>query len=150
MARSIRLLIIVGTLSVWMLGPAPFASAQRACRETKVTAFDGGVFQSFGYSVAVSGDTAMIGADWDNDLGTQSGSAYVYQREPGPEGSWVFAQKLLASDGGGDDLFGFVTAIDGEVAVVGAPGHVDAGAPGTACAACVSRRPFRRCPRAPR
>ncbi len=134
MGRSIRLLIIVGSLSVWMLGAAPFASAQTVCPEDKVTAFDGGVFQSFGYSVAVSGGTAMVGAIWDNDLGTQSGSAYVYQREPGPEGSWVFAQKLLASDGGGDDLFGYIAAIDGEVAVVGAPGHVDANNPGTGTA----------------
>ncbi len=131
MGRSIRLLIIVGSLSVWMFGPSPLASGQTACRETKVTAFDGGVFQSFGYSVAVSGETALIGAQWDNDNGTQSGSVYVYQREAGPGGSWVFAQKLLASDGDGGDLFGYVTAIDGEVAVIGAPGHVDANAPGT-------------------
>ncbi|MEE9128685.1 MAG: FG-GAP repeat protein [Phycisphaerales bacterium] len=131
MARSIRLLIIVGTLSVWMLGPAPFASAQRACRETKVTAFDGGVFQMFGYSVAVSGDTAMIGADWDDDLGTQSGSAYVYQREPDPEGSWVFAQKLLGSDEVNGDEFGHSVAIDGDVAFIGALQHIHEGAPGT-------------------
>ena len=44
----------------------------------------------------MSGDTAIVGARWDNDNGTQSGSVYVYQREPGAEGTWAFTQKLLA------------------------------------------------------
>ncbi len=134
MGRSIRSLKIASAVGVAALCCIEAASAQTACREARVTAFDGGVFQSFGSSVAVSRDTAMVGAIWDNDNGTQSGSVYVYQRERGPEGSWVFAQKLLASDGGGDDLFGYVTAIDGEVAVIGAPGHVDANNPGTGTA----------------
>ncbi len=123
MGRSIRSLKLAAAVGVAALCCIQAASAQTACREAKVTAFDGGGFQSFGYSVAVSGDTAVIGAQWDNDLGTQSGSAYVYQREPGLEGSWVFAQKLLASDGTTNNRFGSAVTIDGDVIVVGAFGH---------------------------
>ncbi len=131
MGRSTRSLKIASAVGVAALCCIESASGQRACREARVTAFDGGVFQGFGYSVAVSGDTALVGAHWDDDLGTQSGSAYVYQREPGPEGSWVFAQKLLASDEVNGDEFGHSVAIDGDVAVIGALQHIHEGAPGT-------------------
>ena len=77
MGGSIRCLEIAGVVGVAALCCIQGTSAQTACREAKVTAFDAGVFQSFGYSVALSGDTAMVGAIWDNDNGTDSGSGYV-------------------------------------------------------------------------
>ncbi len=131
MGRSIhssRLTAVIG-VTAWCCIQA--ASAQTVCPEDKVTAFDAGVFQNHGRAVAISGDTALIGADWDDELGTQSGSVYVYQREPGPDGSWAFTQKLLGSDEVNGDEFGFAVAIDGEVAVIGALQHIHEGAPGT-------------------
>ncbi len=124
MGRSIRSLKLAAAVGVAALCCIESASAQTACPEDKVTAFDGGVFQNHGRAVALSGDTALVGAHWDDDQGTQSGSAYVYQRKPGPEGSWVFAQKLLASDGGTREHFGRSVAIDGDTAMVGALNHL--------------------------
>ncbi len=131
MGGPIRSLEIAGVVSVAALCCVEGTSAQTACREARVTAFDAGVFQNHGRAVAIWGDTAFVGADWDDELGTQSGSVYVYQREPGPEGSWVFAQKLLGSDEVNGDEFGFSVAMDGDVAVIGALQHIHDGAPGT-------------------
>ena len=44
----------------------------------KLTANDGEEFDVFGYSVAVSGDHAVVGAYQDDDNGDLSGSAYVF------------------------------------------------------------------------
>ncbi len=134
MNESIRRWSGLSLLGLWLVGAVNALYAQDACLDARVTAFDAGVFQSFGFSVALSGDTALVGAEWDNDNGTQSGSVYVYQREPGPEGSWVFIQKLLASDGTTNNRFGSAVTIDGDVIVVGAFGHFHDGDSGSGSA----------------
>ena len=48
-------------------------------RVAKLTAFDGADGDRFGYSVAVDGDTVVVGAYGDDDDGPFSGSAYVYE-----------------------------------------------------------------------
>ena len=73
----------------------------------------------FGHDVAINGDIAVIGAWSDSDLGTWSGSAYVFERDP--NGAWSQAAKLLASDGDGFDFFGSSVAASGNVTIVGAP-----------------------------
>jgi hypothetical protein len=45
----------------------------------KLVASDGDYGDSFGYAVAVDGDTAVIGAAYDADNGIGSGSAYIYE-----------------------------------------------------------------------
>lgn len=77
---------------------------------------DGGTLDFFGTSVAVSGNIAVIGAPMEDELGTNSGSAYVYRYGGG---AWSFRQKLLASDGSIEDRLGHSVAIDGDVVVVG-------------------------------
>jgi hypothetical protein len=81
----------------------------------------------FGYSVAVSGDFAVIGAPY-----TDNGSAYVFSRQVGEGNTWVQRKKLVAGDAEAGDRFGYSVAISGEVIVVGAPyedaGGLDAGA----------------------
>jgi uncharacterized Zn-binding protein involved in type VI secretion len=47
--------------------------------QQKLTASDGAANDQFGHSVAVSGDTAVVGAVLDSDAGSNSGSAYVYE-----------------------------------------------------------------------
>ncbi len=47
--------------------------------ETKLTASDGMAIDFFGFSVAISGDRAIVGAYQDDDGGTDSGSAYIYE-----------------------------------------------------------------------
>jgi len=44
----------------------------------KLTASDGSDGDEFGFSVSLSGDRALVGALFDDDLGSNSGSAYVY------------------------------------------------------------------------
>ena len=104
------------------LGTANASLAASACEAAKVAASDPGVFDSFGYAVAVSGDTALVGAIWDDDNGTDSGSAYVF----GFDGTtWVQTQKLLPSDVQGLGWFGFALATEGgDIAMVSALQHV--------------------------
>ncbi len=47
-------------------------------QQVKLTADDGAASDGFGIRVAVDGDTAVIGAVWDDDKGGDSGSAYVF------------------------------------------------------------------------
>jgi len=71
----------------------------------------------YGTSVSIDGNVAIVGAVYDTDLGSRSGSAYIY-RFNGT--SWLFDAKILASDGAIDDRFGRSVSISGDVAVVGA------------------------------
>lgn len=74
---------------------------------------------SFGESVAVSGETVIIGAPGD-DIGfnTNQGSAYVFVLSGG---LWVQQEKIVAFDGSADDRFGRSVALDGDAAIIGAP-----------------------------
>ncbi|GAF91309.1 unnamed protein product, partial [marine sediment metagenome] len=85
--------------------------------EQKLLAFGGGVGDQFGYSVAISGDAIVIGAPYDDDNGSNSGSAYVFRYTGG---NWMLQAMLLASDGEANDYFGRAVAISGDTAVVGA------------------------------
>jgi hypothetical protein len=85
--------------------------------QAKLTAADGAANDGFGQSVAISGDTIVIGAARDDDAGTDAGSAYVFTRA----GSvWTQQQKLIASDGAAGDFFGFAAAISGDTIIAGA------------------------------
>ena len=86
-------------------------------QEAKLTASDGAVGDHFGFSVSISGDVALIGAQFDDDNGDASGSAYVFRRIGT---AWIQEAKLTASDGAAFDEFGSSVSISGEVAVVGA------------------------------
>ena len=70
-----------GILGVVMLalGVANASLAQLACEVAHVSASDGGPFDSFGVAVGLSGNTALMGAFWDDDNGVDSGSAYVFR-----------------------------------------------------------------------
>ena len=67
--------------------------------QQKLTASDGAFNDIFGYSVAFSGSTIVVGARGDDNL---QGAAYVFDRQGG---SWVETQKLTASDGTAGDQF---------------------------------------------
>jgi len=73
----------------------------------------------FGYTGALSGSVAVIGAPNDDDNGYLSGSAYVFERDG--NGNWSQAAKLLADDGEPYEHFGTRVAVDGNLAVVSAP-----------------------------
>ena len=91
----------------------------------KLTASDGVAFDRFGRSVAISGDTVVVGSAQDDDAGPNSGSAYVFVR---PAGGWTSVAnmtedaKLVASDAASSHLFGVSVGVSGEAIVVGAFG----------------------------
>jgi hypothetical protein len=95
--------------------------------DTRLTASDAAAGDLFGVPVAISGDTVVVGARADDDGGTTSGAAYVYQDT---SGDWTtFTEtKLTASDAAEGDFFGFAAGISGDTIVVGAFGQDDSGA----------------------
>ena len=86
-------------------------------QEAKLLASDGAANDQFGVLVSISGDYAVVGAWWDDDNGTNSGSAYIFKRSGT---SWAQETKLLPSDGAASDFFGVSVSISGDYAVVGA------------------------------
>jgi hypothetical protein len=89
-----------------------------------LTASDGAAFDRFGCSVSISGDYAVVGARFDDDNGSDSGSAYIFHRN---DAGWTEYQKVITSDGEEQDHFGFSAALDGNYAIVGATGDDDEG-----------------------
>jgi FG-GAP repeat protein len=88
----------------------------------KLTAFDAAANDIFGFSVAISGTTAIVGTNFDDDAGFSSGSAYVFDTTTGEQ---VF--KLTASDATADAGFGATVGISDSTVIVGAWGTDDAG-----------------------
>lgn len=74
---------------------------------------------NFGYSVAIDGDTAVIGAFQDDHgmMDDNRGSAFVFTRSGT---TWTFEQRLRADVPNDDDWFGYRVAVKGDTAVVGA------------------------------
>ena len=86
--------------------------------QQKLTASDAQYFDDFGYAVAVSGETILVGALLHDGGGlADSGAAYVFTRSGAV---WAEQQKLVAGDAGAGDLFGSSLTLDGDTAVVGA------------------------------
>lgn len=90
-------------------------------QQAGLVSIDGSPGDQLGFSVAISGETAVVGVPQD-DFGSNfdQGSAYVFLRIGT---TWVQQQKLTAADGAMNDQFGFSVAISGETIVVGA--HLD-------------------------
>ena len=121
-SRGIRLLMgLVGLLL--LSASAPVAWGQTWTETSKLTADDGAAFDEFGTSVGISGNTAIVGAWFDDDDGSGSGSAYLFDTTTGNQ---LF--KLTAGDGAGGDSFGWSVASSGTTAIVGARLDDDDGA----------------------
>lgn len=86
--------------------------------QQKLTADDSDANDQLGWSVAVSGNTAIVGAYLDNAAFSDQGSAYIFTRSGN---AWSQIQKLTAQDAAANDRFGFSVALDGNTAIVGAP-----------------------------
>lgn len=92
----------------------------------KIVASDRAVGDMFGFSVAISGDYAIVGAIWEdeNEVGgntqASAGSAYIFKNNLG---TWTQVQKIVASDRSTDDRFAASVSISGEYAIIGALGE---------------------------
>jgi hypothetical protein len=88
--------------------------------QAKLTAIGAAALDYFGYSVSLSGDTALVGAYSDDHAGgTSAGSAYVFARSGT---AWTEQAKLTASDAAANEAFGISVSISGDTIVVGADG----------------------------
>jgi hypothetical protein len=76
----------------------------------------------FGYAVAISGNTVVVGA-YEATVGGNrlQGAAYVFVQSGS---AWPQSQELLASDGAANKMFGYSVAIDGSSIVVGLGAYV--------------------------
>ena len=84
----------------------------------KIIAPDGNDRDNFGRDVALSDNYALISSDRDDDNGSNSGSAYLFDLTSGE-----LLQKFIAPDGASSDIFGWSVALDGDLALIGA--HLD-------------------------
>lgn len=89
--------------------------------------FDGDQNDLFGAAVALDGDIAVVGAYGDDDVGSQSGAVYVFQRDAGGADAWGLVAKLIGSGVAPLDEFGAAVAISGDTIVAGARRNDDAG-----------------------
>ena len=94
----------------------------------KLVASDPERIDEFGYSVAISGDTVVVGAHFENAGGTNAGAVYVFERDEGGADNWGEVKKVTASDAQAGHLFGQSVAISGDTAVVGAYENAHQGA----------------------
>jgi len=82
----------------------------------------------FGHSVSLSGDTALIGAYFD-DVGANEnqGSAYVFMRNKNGPNVWGQVRKILAPAGAAFEEFGTQVALNGDTGLIGIPNRTTAG-----------------------
>jgi len=89
--------------------------------QVKIVASDAAADDRFGYSVAVGSGRIVVGAYLNDDAGSNSGSAYIFDLD----GNEII--KIVASDAAADDVFGNSVAVGSGRIVVGAYGNDDVG-----------------------
>lgn len=112
--------------------PVPGAGAVYIIKNTagtwaqvqKIVASDRESQNYFGFAVDIDGDNIIVGA-YQNDKNTtgilpivKAGAAYVFKNNAG---TWTQVQKVIASDRGANDNFGYSVSISGKYFVVGSP-----------------------------
>ena len=114
-AKTLEVELPTGAALLPTVIPSPTPCPPEGCptlsEVKKLTASDARGGDHFGSSVAVSGDTAIVGSGF-RDV------AYVFERDQGGPSNWGEAKKLTARAG---DAFGVSVAVSGDTAVVGAP-----------------------------
>jgi len=116
----------IRTLSVsagWVvLASASLVCSAQPCDPTSsmpLLPADGTPDDQFGWSIAVDGDTAVVGAWKDSDAGDRHGSVYVFARSGE---TWALETKLLAADVQTLHRYGWAVGVSGDTIVVGAFG----------------------------
>jgi len=87
-------------------------------QEAKLLAVAGRSFDNFGYAVATDGQWIAVGAPFDDDRGSNSGSLVLFRYD---SGAWVQFALLTASDGAAGDQLGMSLALNGGRLLAGAP-----------------------------
>jgi uncharacterized protein (TIGR03437 family) len=93
-------------------------------QQQKLIAPDGAASDLFGWSVALNGDTVLVGAVYGpGGANSNQGAAYVFARNGATQPVWTLQKKLTAADGHVNAQFGAAVALVGNTALVGAPEH---------------------------
>ncbi|MDE0297917.1 MAG: FG-GAP repeat protein [Candidatus Poribacteria bacterium] len=109
--QTLRTLFVCSLLGI---GPVTVTLAE----EAKILDINGKLGDAFDY-VAISGDTAIVGAKGNDDPVPNGGAAQIFVRSKG-EGDWVHHQKLAPPDVNNESQFGKAVAISGKFAIGGA------------------------------
>lgn len=105
----------VNSGAAYVFGPSDVNSESWVLQETFLDS-EGTDYDDFGWSVAINGDFAIVGAFVD-DESTNRGHAHIYMRA-GP--IWFEMQTI---DAPGEDYFGHSVSIADRIAVIGTVGH---------------------------
>jgi hypothetical protein len=87
-------------------------------QQALLSANDAAIGDMLGASIAIDADTIVAGVPLRDDLGADSGAAYVFVRSGT---TWSQQAKLLASGGAAGDQFGTSVSLQGDTLTVGAP-----------------------------
>jgi len=111
--------------AAWAGGSAFIFSRDRGGSDSwglvkKLLPGDPGTAAYFGWSVAIDGDRAVIGAVRDAGLGIRSGAVYIFERNAGGTDNWGEVVKLTPPEAADDDAFGSAVAVAGDLVLAGA------------------------------
>jgi hypothetical protein len=106
---------------IMLYGRNTYDTTTTPSNQVKIVASDATTDDFFGRTVAVGSGRIVVGAYGDDDLGTISGAAYIFDL------SGTQLSKIKASDGAANDLFGYSVAVGSGRIVVGAYGDDDGG-----------------------
>ena len=98
----------------------PLAGWSTMTETGKLTASDGASSDKLGTSLSMSGDYIVAGSPYDDDIASNTGSAYIFSK---PVSGWTSMNetaKLTSSDATQYDYFGYAVSISGDNIVVGA------------------------------
>jgi len=110
---------LCGVSAVALLtGPTPAQCWQEVAL---LVASDGAAGDYYGFAVALSGDTAAVGAYYADAPKLASGAVYVHERDAGGPGAWGEVRKVVPSDAQKSLHFGYDLDLDGNTLAVGAP-----------------------------
>jgi FG-GAP repeat len=108
------------SISAREAGAAYVFNSSNGSLRLKLTASDAGTQHRFGFAVSTSAGLIAVGAPFDDDLGSASGSVYLFNATTG-----AFIRKIVATDGGPNDQFGIAVDLIGNTLAVGAWGDND-------------------------
>lgn len=115
---------VLTTLLVGLAAALPASPASAQCLQESLASADATNDNGFGHAVHVSGRALIVGSPRDLVDGPMTGAAWIFDLE-GTQ--YVNAARLVAPDAAEDDRFGADVAIEGDLALVGAPDRIDGG-----------------------
>lgn len=93
----------------------------------KLTASDSAPGDRFGFGLSITNEYAVVGAYFNGESGSNSGTVYVFQRNQGGPEHWGEVSKFSASDTTAEDRFGVSIDILGSEMLIGAFGDNNTG-----------------------